>query len=413
MRWDPYFPYTDTEGRLPCFERSKHLQRYPNAPLGLLFANDPGCPAGTVFSKRISMYPDKNQTGHGIYAYAWYVWDRTYDGEPQIKWIPPQAPNESDETLPEPPKAENPKRLPKLISLEPDERRRRIAATTLIHADVLDALRDMPPAIADVMLFDCPYPCIKRPYGTMTEEEWHDLMEWVLYYGHKIAKPQGSIVVILQPNKETVGRMRRWPYQFVSWATQMWRDWGLVQDHYSFLPNAIPCAGADRKGGLMRQSVKWAVWLGRADCHRNQDAVLEEPAEATLDNYRTDHRSKRHLGPHCINRDTFRRTLEERGGVTPHNMLTVRTGSSNHGHPAITSYELANWWCRYVLPPGGVLLDPFCGTGTTLLAALDCGASRVIGIDKEVTYLEEARRRIVGEDADQLPIRRLPESDGA
>ena len=57
LRWDPYFPYTDSEGRLPCFEPGKQSQRYPNAPLGLLFANDPGCPAGTVYSNLSNFAP--------------------------------------------------------------------------------------------------------------------------------------------------------------------------------------------------------------------------------------------------------------------------------------------------------------------------------------------------------------------
>lgn len=48
LRWDPYLPYTDSAGRLPCFLPGHQSRRYPNAPAGLLFAGDPGCPAGTV-----------------------------------------------------------------------------------------------------------------------------------------------------------------------------------------------------------------------------------------------------------------------------------------------------------------------------------------------------------------------------
>jgi hypothetical protein len=62
---------------------------------------------------------------------------------------------------------------------------------------------------------------------------------------------------------------------------------------------------------------------------------------------------------------------------------------------AIT-YRPAWWWCRYLLPAGGVLLDPFVGSGTMLTAALDCGAAKVIGIDKEKKYLAIARRNIEG-----------------
>lgn len=296
----------------------------------------------------------------------------------------------------------------KPVPLEPEERRRRIAATTLIHADVLDALPNLANSSVDAAVFDPLYPCIIRPYGTLTEEQWHRLMRRVLVELKRIVKPHGSVVVILQPNKEKLGRMRLWPWDFIAWAGRMWPDWGLVQDHYTFVSNTIPCAGANSKDGLMRQSVKWSVWLGQADCYRNQDAVLEEPSQETLNNYRTDHRPERRLGNHCIGRDSFRRTLNDRGGVTPHNMLIARTGATNHGHPAVTSYELAHWWCRYILPPGGVLLDPFCGSGTTLLAALDSGASKVIGIDKESSYLETARHRIAGEEMNRFADLHVP-----
>ena len=49
VRWDPYIPYYDREGRVVCFQANttERSQRYPNAPLGLLYGGenrDPGCP---------------------------------------------------------------------------------------------------------------------------------------------------------------------------------------------------------------------------------------------------------------------------------------------------------------------------------------------------------------------------------
>ena len=46
LRWEPYFPYTDTLNRIPCYRPGLKSQRYPNAPTGLIYAGDPGCPAG-------------------------------------------------------------------------------------------------------------------------------------------------------------------------------------------------------------------------------------------------------------------------------------------------------------------------------------------------------------------------------
>lgn len=80
------------------------------------------------------------------------------------------------------------------------------------------------------------------------------------------------------------------------------------------------------------------------------------------------------------------------------NLLPISTGGQpggREGHPAATPYELAAWWTKYLLPPGGVLLDPFAGSGTMLQAGLDHGASKVIGIEREKKYVEIAKRRIV------------------
>jgi len=40
-----------------------------------------------------------------------------------------------------------------------------------------------------------------------------------------------------------------------------------------------------------------------------------------------------------------------------------------NGHPTVKPLALMRWLCRLVTPPNGVILDPFCGTGTTLQAA--------------------------------------------
>lgn len=51
VRWDPYLPYYDRQGRVVCFNAAatSRSQRFPNAPLGLLYGGDnadPGCPTG-------------------------------------------------------------------------------------------------------------------------------------------------------------------------------------------------------------------------------------------------------------------------------------------------------------------------------------------------------------------------------
>ncbi|MCZ2154589.1 MAG: carboxypeptidase regulatory-like domain-containing protein [Bryobacterales bacterium] len=49
LRWDPYFPYWDRQGRVVCFQPGAKSKRYPNAPAGMLYGgsnHDSGCPVG-------------------------------------------------------------------------------------------------------------------------------------------------------------------------------------------------------------------------------------------------------------------------------------------------------------------------------------------------------------------------------
>ena len=51
------------------------------------------------------------------------------------------------------------------------------------------------------------------------------------------------------------------------------------------------------------------------------------------------------------------------------------------------------WLCTLVTPPGGIVLDPFAGSGSTLQAALACGFNAV-GIEREPEYFADMQRRI-------------------
>ena len=62
-------------------------------------------------------------------------------------------------------------------------------------------------------------------------------------------------------------------------------------------------------------------------------------------------------------------------------------------HPTVKPTELMRYLVRLVTPPGGLVLDPFMGSGSTGKAAVLEGF-RFIGIDREAEYLEIARGRI-------------------
>lgn len=64
--------------------------------------------------------------------------------------------------------------------------------------------------------------------------------------------------------------------------------------------------------------------------------------------------------------------------------------------------DVMRYLCRLVVRPGGIVLDPFMGSGSTGKAALLEGF-QFIGIERDPAYLEIARARIAV-DAKQLPL---------
>jgi site-specific DNA-methyltransferase (adenine-specific) len=76
--------------------------------------------------------------------------------------------------------------------------------------------------------------------------------------------------------------------------------------------------------------------------------------------------------------------------AVPHKTRSVPAAN---GHPTVKPIALMRYLCRMVTPPGGTVLDPFTGSGTTGIAAKLEGFN-FIGIEREAEYVAIARARI-------------------
>jgi DNA modification methylase len=72
-------------------------------------------------------------------------------------------------------------------------------------------------------------------------------------------------------------------------------------------------------------------------------------------------------------------------------------------HPTVKPTALMQYLCRLVTPPGGVVLDPFTGSGSTGKGAVLEGF-RFIGIEREAEYVEIARARIAAVESGPGPL---------
>ena len=69
------------------------------------------------------------------------------------------------------------------------------------------------------------------------------------------------------------------------------------------------------------------------------------------------------------------------------------TGTAKNHHPTVKPQALMRWMCRLITPPGGVVLDPFTGSGSTGVGALAEGM-RFLGVEREPDYAEVALARM-------------------
>lgn len=79
---------------------------------------------------------------------------------------------------------------------------------------------------------------------------------------------------------------------------------------------------------------------------------------------------------------------------------TDRLGSK---HPTVKPIDLMAYLCRLVTPPGGTVLDPFAGSGSTGMACIREGFDCIL-IEREAEYVADIRRRLAHVGGNDTPL---------
>jgi site-specific DNA-methyltransferase (adenine-specific) len=98
-----------------------------------------------------------------------------------------------------------------------------------------------------------------------------------------------------------------------------------------------------------------------------------------------------------VPKDTPRGGFDDAGGSAARYFYCAKASKRDRGdgntHCTVKPTALMQYLCRLVMPPGGVVLDPFMGSGSTGKAAAREGF-RFIGIEREAEYVAIAEARI-------------------
>jgi len=79
--------------------------------------------------------------------------------------------------------------------------------------------------------------------------------------------------------------------------------------------------------------------------------------------------------------------------VYPNNVIYMATECANKNHSAVFPVELPKWFIKLFTLPGDAVLDPFMGSGSTALAALQLSRT-FVGIDLNPDYVNLSQKRL-------------------
>lgn len=238
--------------------------------------------------------------------------------------------------------------------------------SVVMTGDCRDLLTDMPEASIDCIIADPPY-----QQTSLSWDRWP--VGWPAAV-RRVLKPTGSMWVF--------GSLRMFMERRDEFA-----GWRLAQDVVWEKHNGSSFH-ADRFRRVHEQAVHWyrddAPW---ADVYRASVTTLDATKKVVRRKTRPAHMGQIERGHYT----------SEDGG--PRLMRSVIYARSEHGravHPTQKPLAIVEPLLQASCPPGGTVLDPFLGSGTTAVACAMRGLT-CIGIEADPAMAEIARQRINGE----------------
>lgn len=250
-----------------------------------------------------------------------------------------------------------------------------------IHeGDCIEVMRRMAPESIDAIITSPPYAMQRKAtYGGVPEADYPAWTVAWMNEARRLLKPDGSVVINIRPHIKN-GQIS--DYTLRTRLALRDAGWAEVDEMIWHKRTAMP-TGSPRKPRRSWESLHWFAKHGQpwSDAKASGNA---NPRRTTMNEGQA-HRNR--WGHDYIG-----------GNSTPSvarcpDVVSLPNAKEATGHPASYPPALAEWIARLVCPPGGTILDPFSGSGSTGVAAIRNGWSYV-GIDAVPDYTAMSRVRL-------------------
>jgi len=248
----------------------------------------------------------------------------------------------------------------------------------LILGDCLAALPDLEAESVDVVVTSPPYNLglAYRGYDDRKAEgEYLDWLEQVAIQVRRVIKPEGSFFLNISGSSSAPWM----PFELIVRLRPLF----ALQNHIVWIKSI---ATRDDAVGHFKPVG------GQRFLHHNHEHIfhLTQSGDVKLDRLAIGVPFKDKSN---IARRGHLKDLRCRGNTWFIPYDTVQSRAAKFHHPSTFPIALPRWCIRLHGRKDAVVLDPFMGTGTTVLAA-ELENARGIGIDCDATYIDIARRRL-------------------
>ena len=260
----------------------------------------------------------------------------------------------------------------------------------IIHGDCEQVLKEFPDNSIDLIFTSPPYADQrKRTYGGIKPGEYAD---WFLSKSEqflRVLKPTGTFVLNI---KERVVNGERHTYVIELILKLREQGWLWTEEFVWHKKNCYPGKWPNR----FRDSWERLLQFNKQrKFNMYQEAVMVPVGDWAQDRLSNLSETDRIRDESKVG-SGFGKNVSKwvgRDKVYPTNVVYMATECSNRNHSAAFPLGLPTWFIKLFTTEGGIVLDPFIGSGTTAVAAMQLKRN-YIGIDINEEYCEAARKRL-------------------